>query len=391
MESKNIKVIDEHNIDRDANIICSVDIDGSDYVVYSIERDEGNDNVFISKLIKNTDGTSNMMNIDDKDEKERLNNVIKELITYSINSDDDKTNGSVTLSDGKVVKISSVLFNKEQHISVNKTYITTVKKSVTKASENFYKTDEVKPAEPVVESIFDATDEVKEEPAVAPQPEVESEVAVEAPIPQPVVEENTVPPLEVPDIDLTPQMPEIEEPVVEESAPVLSTPVLDIPAEPEETTVPSEVVPENVEAPTEPVLEMAPPVVSVVPPVQPTEPVVAPQPEVPEVPVTPEVPTAPEAPVENKLTFDASKETNLNKALGEASTEAAVPVENVSYIREFGMDEPTAPEAPETPVAPAGNGFANNKFFVVVAIVFFVAACVFLGYEAFKYFSIVGK
>ena len=33
-------------------------------------------------------------------------------------------------------------------------------------------------------------------------------------------------------------------------------------------------------------------------------------------------------------------------------------------------------------------GFANSKFFMVVAIAFFVASCVFLGYEVFQYFQI---
>ena len=38
----------------------------------------------------------------------------------------------------------------------------------------------------------------------------------------------------------------------------------------------------------------------------------------------------------------------------------------------------------------AGNksGFANNKFFMVIAIMFFVASCVFLGYEVFNYFQV---
>ena len=34
-ERKIVKVIDEHDIDRTANIMCSIDVDGSDYVIYS--------------------------------------------------------------------------------------------------------------------------------------------------------------------------------------------------------------------------------------------------------------------------------------------------------------------------------------------------------------------
>ena len=84
MKNKNVKVIDEHGIDRKASVVFSVDVDGSDYVVYWIERDTDNDNIFVSKLIKNIDGTSNMMNIEDSMEKGKISDIVKELIKYSI-------------------------------------------------------------------------------------------------------------------------------------------------------------------------------------------------------------------------------------------------------------------------------------------------------------------
>lgn len=93
MESRKVKVIDEHGIDREANIICKFTIDEKDYVLYSIERDSENDNLFVSKLVNNNDGTSNMVNIEDSMEKNKINEVIKELITYSINSEEGVLNG----------------------------------------------------------------------------------------------------------------------------------------------------------------------------------------------------------------------------------------------------------------------------------------------------------
>ena len=33
-------------------------------------------------------------------------------------------------------------------------------------------------------------------------------------------------------------------------------------------------------------------------------------------------------------------------------------------------------------------GFANSKFFMLVAIAFFLASCIFLGYEVFNYFQL---
>ena len=93
METRKIKVIDEHGIDREANIICKFTVDSIDYVLYSIERDNENDNLFVSRLVNNNDGTSNMVNIEDSAEKSRINEVVKEMITYSINSEEGAVNG----------------------------------------------------------------------------------------------------------------------------------------------------------------------------------------------------------------------------------------------------------------------------------------------------------
>ena len=93
MESRKVKVIDEHGIDREANIICKFTIDNNDYVLYSIERDSDNDNLFVTKLVNNNDGTSSMVNIEDSMEKNKINEVIKEMITYSINNEEGVLNG----------------------------------------------------------------------------------------------------------------------------------------------------------------------------------------------------------------------------------------------------------------------------------------------------------
>ena len=54
MESKLIKVRTDGDILRDAYVISGLEIDGSEYVVYYIDRDDGeNDNIFSSKLINN--------------------------------------------------------------------------------------------------------------------------------------------------------------------------------------------------------------------------------------------------------------------------------------------------------------------------------------------------
>lgn len=377
-ERKIVKVIDEHDIDRTANIMCSIDVDGSDYVIYSIKRDEDNDNLFVSKLIKNNDGTSNMVNIEDTMEKGKLVDIVKELVTYSINSDADKTTGVVNLPSGKEIKISNVLINREQNINVGKTYITTVKRSVTKVGNNFYSV-EFSSSEPVIEPVF-------ETPSVNDNvfPEL-SAVSEPTSVPEPVVEPTL------------PEMPSVETPVVSE-------PIQTIPEELNIPTTMENIIPETPafiqEVKTKNNIinngfETSTPIVEATQPVS--------EPVIPSIEVSQPVPepivNSPSEPLnDDRLVFDGSKETNLNVVLGEVSKDNIIPTPDVTPIREFGQDEvapvapaPVATEDTELPVGSTDKaGFANNKFFMVVAIAFFLAACVFLGYEVFRYFKLVG-
>ena len=203
MKSRNIKVVDEHNIDREANIIFGFDLDGSEYVSYWIERDEESNNVFVSKVIKNLDDTFNLANIEDEFEKENVSKIVKDLVAKSVSDEADKLVGeTLTLENGKTVKFISVSFNKEQRLDVKKTYITTVKKEVTKVSEKYYdvldssqesqlvsdvseKTQDIFPqtVEPVV-------DKVEETPVIETEAPVIPEAVV---VPEaPVVSEPTV-------------------------------------------------------------------------------------------------------------------------------------------------------------------------------------------------------
>lgn len=389
MESKNVKVIDEHGIDRNANIICSIDVDGSDYVVYWIERDNDNDNVFVSKVLKNNDGTSNMVNIEDSIEKGKISEIVKELITYSINNDADKISSSyVSLSSGKSVGVSSVIINREQNINVQKTYITTVKKSVTKVSSDFYNIPVVVIKEQVVAPSLESAPilndknvtpvEIPQVSPVLPTPEIIPHVepivstpSVVVPTPVPVVEPVIEPVLPVAEKTIVPVIPVVEQVVT----PVTS--VSNTINEVSNVSSESVIIPASVVS--EPTIEPVSPVISEV--------------KVPEIVETPNVAES------SKMIFDGSKETNLNIALGEVSSkDSPIAINNVESIREFGVDDTdnkvvqevnkvTETSVNVTPVSQSG-GFAHNKFFMFVAITFFVASCVFLGYEVFQYFQI---
>jgi len=391
MNNRNVKVVDEHSIDRNANVMFAFDLEGSKYVTYWIERDEDNGNIFVSKVIKNIDGTFNMLDIDDSMEKTRLSDIVKILITTAVNNEADKLEGtSLTLADGKIVKFMVVSFNKEQRINVQKTYITTVKKEVTRVAEKYYD-EELKVEEPkIFEDIF---------PTVTPVLEP--------------VQEEVLPELSVPNVEefnvVTEETPVVA-PVITE--PVLSTPTVNVSEEVKpndnilvenETTIPkvedapeveaSEPIPTVVESITvaEPTVNVVTPEPVNVLPVSDSTPVIEPV-------ASPSVVPEPTKVESQPLVFNAAKETNLNAALGEVASSASIPVEKIEPIREFGVDEVVKtpvndePAVPE-PVQPQGNvspkaGFANSKFFIVVAVAFFLASCIFLGYEVFNYFQL---
>ena len=116
---ENIKVIDDHNIDRNANVMFALDLEGSEYVVYWISRDEESNNVFVSKILKNIDGTSSMLNIDDDEKKKELAEIVKLLVSNAVSDQNDKMVGTTTtLSNGKVASFVNVLFNKVLNSSV---------------------------------------------------------------------------------------------------------------------------------------------------------------------------------------------------------------------------------------------------------------------------------
>ena len=380
MESKIIKIRTNGDILRDAYVISGFVIDGSEYVVYYADRDDGeSDNIFVSKLIKNNDGTYNMLDIENANEKIGVSNVVKELIVAAVkdNEHDTLDSNTYTLSDGRVVNIFSLIINREQAVDIQKTYISSVKKAVSEVTRKYF---DIK-VEPSVDTLF--TDipvvELTETPAqTVPEvaPIIPEAVALVEPVVAPVVTETVPTAVE----SVEPVLPEIpvQEAKVNEVAPVLEVPAeLITPAVTEVTPV------------VETVQEVKPVVVEPIPtPITP----VAPTPITPAVvePVPEPVKVEPET-----LVLDASKETNLNSALGEAGNEG-IAVNNIDVIKDFGVEEPVvaAPAAAQVNqnVVPSNTskaGFANNKFFVFLALAFFFGSCVFLGYEVFNYFQIV--
>ena len=102
-----------------ASIISGIKYANSLYVLYSIKRDEEEDNIFVSKLVKNSDGYA-MDNDFSGGEKEIFDDVIKSFL-----SKEDLSSLKVELFND--FKLSSI--NK---FSVTKCYISTCKKNMIK-------------------------------------------------------------------------------------------------------------------------------------------------------------------------------------------------------------------------------------------------------------------
>lgn len=418
MNNRNVKVIDENNIDRDGKVICGFTLNNIDYVLYYIGRDEDNDNLFDSKVIKNFDGTSSMVNIDNDDEKDFVDDIVRKLVKYAVDNDQDTLDGTSVTIDGKDIAIFNVKFNKEQNITVSKTYVATVKRSVSLVAYNFYKVEEQAKKEETPkeeDSIFvdlnlDEKKESEEEITELPSLDIpEDSLKVEEPVLEVKNDKEEV--LEVP-ASLIQEEPKVEAPKVE--APKVEA-VVAAPAVKDEPIVATPAVKDEpiVATPAAPVTPEPVKVEAVKTEPTPVTPVVAPEapaPAVAPVAPTPAASTPSDKPV---LFFDASKEANLNSALGEASTDKVVTadVQDVQILRDFGTSDvvptaepvatpqvtPTAAPVVTPPVAASQTGaqpsttkggFANNKFFTVIAIMLFLGACVFLGYEAFQYFTL---
>ena len=78
-----VKIIDENNIEREAKIITKFNENGFDYVVYTIDRDSENSNIFVSKYVNGIDGIK-FTDIVDAGEKAKIDNIVKDMIKKAV-------------------------------------------------------------------------------------------------------------------------------------------------------------------------------------------------------------------------------------------------------------------------------------------------------------------
>lgn len=77
---KKFKITDEQNIEREANLITIFECEEKEYAVYSIDRDTETVNIFVSRVEKDVAGNDILKDIDNAEEKAKVDNIVKELI-----------------------------------------------------------------------------------------------------------------------------------------------------------------------------------------------------------------------------------------------------------------------------------------------------------------------
>jgi len=79
--NEKFKVVDENGIEKEAEIITSFNYKEKDYIVYSIEKDDENANVYVSKLLKDSEGYDIIEDINNDSEREEIKNIVKEILS----------------------------------------------------------------------------------------------------------------------------------------------------------------------------------------------------------------------------------------------------------------------------------------------------------------------
>lgn len=81
MEEQEIfTMIDEYGQERNAKILNVIEINNQEYLVYSIEKNQEEDEIYASKLIKNNLGEEEIISIENDEERRIVFDTIRELI-----------------------------------------------------------------------------------------------------------------------------------------------------------------------------------------------------------------------------------------------------------------------------------------------------------------------
>ena len=73
-------VTDENGIKNEAEVLTVFEYKNKDYIVYSIDADEDNSNIYVSRLVKDSEGYDKIEDINDETEKSEVQKVVNEML-----------------------------------------------------------------------------------------------------------------------------------------------------------------------------------------------------------------------------------------------------------------------------------------------------------------------
>ena len=79
MEEK-IMMLDEQGQEKEATIINIIEINNQDYLIYSISKNEDEDEIYVSKIIKDQNNNEDLVSITDESERRIVYDTIRSLI-----------------------------------------------------------------------------------------------------------------------------------------------------------------------------------------------------------------------------------------------------------------------------------------------------------------------
>ena len=75
------KVVDENNLEHNAEVITAFTYKDKDYLVYSVDSDEENSNILVSRLVTDNEGYDVIEDIENDSERLEVQNAVKEILS----------------------------------------------------------------------------------------------------------------------------------------------------------------------------------------------------------------------------------------------------------------------------------------------------------------------
>lgn len=78
---ENFKVVDENGTEHSAEVVTAFSYKESEYLIYSVDKDEENADILVSRLVKDEEGYDVLEDIEDDSERLEVQNVVKEILS----------------------------------------------------------------------------------------------------------------------------------------------------------------------------------------------------------------------------------------------------------------------------------------------------------------------